>query len=975
MSVLSPARPLKIFLGYDFISAKDDALVKKFIKQASVLRKLQYPTSEWPDSSMSANSLNTRFVEDQLNTADLIILFVSPDFLDSARCQNLEMRTAFARYDAGQVQIIPVILRNCDWRFTRLGELTALPKDGRPIKPQTDHDKAFNEVVQGLRKILQEPSPQKSTSFTITSHHIPVCAPPYTYSDFFTDRERLLNDISMSFNSTRPHRTPILALSGPAGVGKTATALEYCYKPDTNYQNVLWFNASSRLMLSKYAGDFAREIHLPEAVLKHERLLFEATKQWFQNYSNWLLVLDQIEDLTLIDLLVPQMSDGRVLLTTRTHNMRKRATLLPVTPMDVRSGALFLLRRIQKIPARADLSSVPRNVIDSALAISHALKGHPLSLDQAGAYLEDHQGDLINYVQKYQNQPSHVSSGGKKSMNDHDESLIDTQALRMEQLQGTSALELAYLLAFLYPDEIPEALLAQGAQGLSESLRSQITDQQALDDLHRYALIRTNANGVSLQIQRGTQAAIIERLTEEQKRYWAEQAVLLVNRAFPEIRFDTRDLSDLYLPQAENCATLINTYHLTLKEGALLLERLGSFCDRSASYKEAETYLTQALHLYEQSLQTDVLDMAQTLNSLGKLARRQAQYIQAEQFHKRALKIRESTLGLDDSKTAESLHNLAAIQVDLGKYLEAEEIYLRVLSIDEKTVGPNDLSVADTLNNLGFIYTQRDRTIEAENMYHRALTIYKTALGDSHPALAYPLNGLAALAEKRGDYQQAEKLYQEALTIRETAFGEKHPEVAHSIRKLAGIAESQEDYPRAEDLYQRALVLSEQILGSNHPDIATILNNQGLLATKQHQYAKARTLYQRALNIYKLILGPNHPTVATIINNQGKLALLNGKPAQAERLFRRVLAMREKVLDPTHPALIQSLGNLANLLITQNKYEEAENLLRQASILYLQTPPPRPTNSTRVLEIYASLLEQLHRREEAKAVRHIIESR
>lgn len=972
LSVSSPSRTITIFLSYAITSSKDKKLFDELTTHLSILQS-HYPTYEWYDSELSAGSPITQFIEDHLNRADLIVLLVSADFF---ACSELEMKLALARIATGAARLIPVLLRPSDWNATPLTHYAPLPSDGKPISLWSDRDAACTNVVQGIRQALDDLASQETIPTNSTPQRFPVCDPPYTYDDLFTDRETILAGISAFFTSTRPRRTSVLALSGIGGIGKTAIALEYCYLASQTCRDILWFNASSRTVLSTYVRTLAGQLSLPDSIRQDEQQLFATIKQWLHDQPDWLLVLDQIEDMTLLDLIVPPLSSGRVLLTTRARNTRNHIAILPVSSMDIDSSALFLLRRMHVLPPQALLDQAPPEAVHGAIAIAQEMDGVPLALEQTGAYLEKLDDDFSISLALYKKQRTQGLNEHEPTGDTHHRA--ETHVFTFEQLKDTPDLNLLHLLAFLYPDAIPEGLLVNGAQALDEPLQSlavhALTLHQALAELCHASLIRYHADRSVLQIQRVVQEMVIESLTIEQQHYWAEQAVHLVNHAFPEVRFDTQALCERYLPQAQHCAILITRFHLTLKEGALLLERLGSFCLLHASYDEAEVYLTQALHLYEHHLQADILDTAQTLNSLGRLHRRRAHYTQAEVSHQRALQLREQALGFDHPKTAESLHNLALIHGDLGKYQEAESLYQRVLSIEERLKGSRHPDVADTLNNLGLTYAQQGRYTEAEQAYRRTLAIYRASRGAKHPDVAYPLNGLGALAEKRGNYRQAEKLYQQALAIRKQAFGEMHPEVARSINKLAGIAVSQGDYAHADILYQQALTMSEQMLGPRHPDVALILNDQALLATKQEHYLKARPLYQRALSVYTLVFGTRHPATATVLNNQGQLFRMLGNKERSEKLLRRSLAIREKVLDRSHPSIAQSLSNLADLLADQHKDEEAELLFQQAFALYLLIPAPRHPDIARIPEQYAFLLEHMGRSEEARALRKTAET-
>jgi tetratricopeptide (TPR) repeat protein len=915
MSISSRFKRREIFFSYNTLSTKDQELFQELMKQLAPL-KSEYSGLKWGDSDkIDPGKEINRSLEDYLNTADIVVLLISADYLASQRCYEREMQQALTRYNARKVRMILVLLRALDQGNSLLAPYQLLPSNGIPVDSWSNRDEALSEIAKEIRLAVE-----KLVAPTVVGHQ-PAFKSNASYGDnvFFTDRDTVLDKISSSFASAQNRDTPILALNGPPGIGKTQIAQAYRSRSYQVYQDTLWLNASSRALLSKDVSTYTTRFSLPEEDGENENLLFASFKQWLQDQPGWLLVLDYLEDIDLIDLVVPSQSSGHVLLTTRKQATGRHAFPIIIKSMDVDYGALFLLRRVKILWPQDPPEQAPSDVMSKARAIAEILKGFPLALEQAGAYIEETGCSFARYLSFCEQRRAWLLSGHGQLADDQRQSVMSTFDFILQQVTQKSAvsLDLLRLLAFLHPDAIFDELFLKGAPVLHGTLRSLAADSQKLHQtfavLLNFSLIYWSDDRITQQMQRIVQDVLIDTLTLKEQRRWAQLAVRLVNHVFPEVSFDTRDDCQQYLPHAQHCATLITKYQLTLKEGALLLERLGTYRFRQASYNDAEKYLLQALHLYERHLSTQTLNHAQTLNSLGLLYRQQARYKEALAHHQRALELRSSTSGQDDPKTMESWHNLAMIYGDLGKYQEAVHLYQRVLSLEERTKGPAHPDIADTLNELGLTYTQQGRFAEAKIAYQRALTIYEHSRGANHPDLTYPLDGQGVLAEHQGDYQQAERLYQQAFDICEQAFGERHPETAHSINKLAGIAILQNDYERAETHYQQALSIYEQKLGPRHPDVALVLNDWGLLATKRGQYQKAREFYERALSIYELLLGPEHPDVASVLNNLGQLSYKTGNEEHARKLLQRSLAIREKAFDATHPAIAQSRSNLASL--------------------------------------------------------------
>ena len=75
---------------------------------------------------------------------------MSPDFLNSNYCYEIEGEIALSRHREGTARVIPVVLRACDWTVTPFGKLKALPKDGIPITQWPDKDQASLNVALGI---------------------------------------------------------------------------------------------------------------------------------------------------------------------------------------------------------------------------------------------------------------------------------------------------------------------------------------------------------------------------------------------------------------------------------------------------------------------------------------------------------------------------------------------------------------------------------------------------------------------------------------------------------------------------------------------------------------------------------------------------------------------------------------------------------------------------------------------------------
>ena len=128
----------------------DEELRGQLEKQLSLLKR-QGVIETWHDRRIGAGQDLHKAIDDRLEASDIVLLLVSPDFLDSDYCYDREMTQALERHQAGSAIVIPVILRPCMWHDAPFGRLMATPTDGKPVTQYPDRDAAFLEVAVAIK--------------------------------------------------------------------------------------------------------------------------------------------------------------------------------------------------------------------------------------------------------------------------------------------------------------------------------------------------------------------------------------------------------------------------------------------------------------------------------------------------------------------------------------------------------------------------------------------------------------------------------------------------------------------------------------------------------------------------------------------------------------------------------------------------------------------------------------------------------
>jgi TIR domain len=147
---------ISVFLSY---SRQDKNLLDKLITHLAGLRRTGKITT-WYDHDIEAGSEWEPELQRHLDTADIILLLISADFMASDYCYGKELQRAIERHDHKEARVIPVILRPCDWKIPEIpfSKLNALPSNAEPIVSSKWQylDEAFEIVAKGIRDVSDQ---------------------------------------------------------------------------------------------------------------------------------------------------------------------------------------------------------------------------------------------------------------------------------------------------------------------------------------------------------------------------------------------------------------------------------------------------------------------------------------------------------------------------------------------------------------------------------------------------------------------------------------------------------------------------------------------------------------------------------------------------------------------------------------------------------------------------------------------------
>lgn len=141
LNLLPAIDAIEVFYSY---AEEDEKLVKELQKQLILLKRLNIITDWYPGKITLEGEEPEEQITEHLNSARIILLLVSPDYIFSEEHGNFEVERAMERHTAKEAVVIPINLRNIDnWEEMPFGKLQAIPRNNKPVIEWSNRDAAF----------------------------------------------------------------------------------------------------------------------------------------------------------------------------------------------------------------------------------------------------------------------------------------------------------------------------------------------------------------------------------------------------------------------------------------------------------------------------------------------------------------------------------------------------------------------------------------------------------------------------------------------------------------------------------------------------------------------------------------------------------------------------------------------------------------------------------------------------------------
>lgn len=148
-------------IGVFILSAPEDEEYRRRLEQHLGPLCREGAITLWHTGLIAAGDDVRTTMLDRMRAARVFVLLVSPDY--GASCWD-DQELILSRRRLVGARVVPVLARAFDWQHGPLSNLRPLPFDVRPVAQWPDKDAAWEEVVRGVRQIVDEERRQPATA-------------------------------------------------------------------------------------------------------------------------------------------------------------------------------------------------------------------------------------------------------------------------------------------------------------------------------------------------------------------------------------------------------------------------------------------------------------------------------------------------------------------------------------------------------------------------------------------------------------------------------------------------------------------------------------------------------------------------------------------------------------------------------------------------------------------------------------------
>jgi len=708
----------------------------------------------------------------------------------------------------------------------------------------------------------------------------------------FTGRVAELDKL-FGFIDSEPARTSVtvVAISGMAGVGKSALAIHAAHRLSNRYPHQFYLNLHTHdpiehpVDAASGLGILLRTLGVPP-----ERIpatVEERATLWRTQIASRhaLIVLDDARDPEQIRPLLPGAAGCVVLITCRRRMIELPGMFwLPLGVLQP-DEATSLFTRVVGAERASDTAAITQVV--------RLCRYLPLSIHLAGSKFRSRPAwsisDLAARLTRSQLRVGEVQAEAGEV----------AASLDLSYRYLTSAQQRLLRRVALHPGVEFSAYLAAAASGDN----SLAVTEQALDALLDHHLLEETEPG----------RFTFHDLIHEYAWHRAH-----IDDSEPDRRHTINRILDYYLCLADRAVGSVYPFHRKADVNPTYAPAvMPALSARSDSRKWMEVERANMLSIVHYAARSG------WSQHVGLLPRLLASFLDAWGYWEDAVSLHRLAVqawrdASDERSEARALTDLCFVLGRTGRYAEAFQCAHNALAICRKVA--DRAGEADALDRLGLILWQSSRFHEALSSHEEALAIWRSIKDRRGEADALGHGAISLLHINR--YEDALKRMGRALAIYKE-IGDVRGE-GESLNNIADVQQCLGFYEEALDHYRQALIIS-RAQGDRQGE-AIQFNNIGNVCQHTGRYDESVEYYREALAIYRSI--GDRRCEADALNNIGISFQAAGHYGEALVHHQKALVIAHELAEPYQEA--RSLCNIGNAHLQSKKYVSAMSDYRAA---------------------------------------------
>ena len=512
--------------------------------------------------------------------------------------------------------------------------------------------------------------------------------------------------------------------------------------------------------------------------------------------DSWLLVIDNLDQIEVIDKYLPEQLPGRHTLITTRYSYCDH---IPAEGLQV--GELVVDDAIKLLLVRSKLGATGETpeAIAEAAEIIKELGNLALAIEQAAAYIREASRDnssskfLPSYRKDRKIYHSRLSKGNRMY---YTSSVSTTWHLSFKQIgkNNKDATKLLRLFSFLNPDAILTDFLKAGKEGLDAERREIVSDDsrfsEALAELERFSLIgrqRDIIGGERITIHRLVQSVIQERLSPERRITIQTEILKLSAVAFQASNSNAREIRRRYLPQVTACLTNFDAKGYNLFAVSPLSDLIAGFLFNECQYIECgelnRTLLAiRTIELGPEDMRT--LSVKRGLAAATCPSSGGGDVVTGMRLFRETLESQTKVLGPLHSETLWTKHGLGVAYNKAGNPEMSAKTLEETYKLRCEMLGSTDMFTLRTKFFLAEAYLDQGATDKAIKTWTDTLKIQCETLGKSHPDTVRTIFCLAKANHRNGALEEARALYKESWLQWLVIFGDEHRQTKKAMEQL-----------------------------------------------------------------------------------------------------------------------------------------------------------------------------------------------